>query len=481
MNEVTKYINTPFAYTRTQKGLTLLQQHIMVKVSSHLQDYFKRYFESSELQASCERPKPVMSAQALADMPPIRISLSEIGMSSGSYRQIREALEKILTITIAVDTVDDYGVPIKRIAFLFSRFDLPVTDKGTTVKKIVLGTSSDVLEEVKVDRLRGYVDVWLNKEAVTATFDMSQGYVTHPENIAKIGRVENMPLMYYLVRHKMNNFKLSKARVTPTEIREYFGMIKRDTVGGPVTKVQYAQFSRLREKVIKPALADIRRAYDAGQIDFYFEAEEVRPEGRKRVEPTCIVFRKVGVGKASNARYRSASEAKLCRFLLELYPTLDGKRVGEELAKVPTELWTDFKNYAYKDLQQAVERPHRWDGSHEDFVYFLLAQWCKSHVAAASEQQPLPEETDAKPAPLQGAEKWEAFTAAYKGKYAPLLEGFTFGGIADDGAVTIRCTRALYETFNELLAADASDERQRLADAFRQFFGEGVRQRYVFD
>lgn len=54
-DQIKKYINTPFAYTRTQKGLTLLQQHIMVKVSSHLQDYFNKFFRTAELLSSCKR------------------------------------------------------------------------------------------------------------------------------------------------------------------------------------------------------------------------------------------------------------------------------------------------------------------------------------------------------------------------------------------------------------------------------------------
>ena len=53
---IKKYINTPFAYAKAQKGLTLLQQNIMVKVVEHLQVYIGKYFKKSCAERFKRRP-----------------------------------------------------------------------------------------------------------------------------------------------------------------------------------------------------------------------------------------------------------------------------------------------------------------------------------------------------------------------------------------------------------------------------------------
>ena len=275
---IKKYINTPFAYARAQKGLTLLQQNIMVKVVEHLQVYIGKYFKNPALKDSKENPKPVMTREDRDNLPPVRIELSELGVSSSSYSRVRDALKEVLNVQIEKNTFDDDGKPVKRLMQIFSKIDTPVTDKGTQVR-MRLG-EDDELTDVQVDRTRGYVDIYLNPDMVFEMFDMNLGYVSHPKDIARIGKVDNMPLMYYLVRHKMKNFDLSKAEITPFEIRDYLGLIKRDA-DGKVTDVKYPRYSMFKSRIIKTALDDIKRACDAGQIDFYFDIKEVRPRGKK--------------------------------------------------------------------------------------------------------------------------------------------------------------------------------------------------------
>ena len=87
---IKKYIHTPFAYTKAQKGLTLLQQNIMVKVVEHLQVYIGKYFKNPALKSSEEDPKPVMTREDRDNLPPVRIELSELGVSSSSYSRSEE-------------------------------------------------------------------------------------------------------------------------------------------------------------------------------------------------------------------------------------------------------------------------------------------------------------------------------------------------------------------------------------------------------
>lgn len=381
---IKKYINTPFAYARAQKGLTLLQQNIMVKVIEHLQVYIGKYFKNPVLQGSKEDPKPMMTREDRDNLPPVRIELSELGVASNSYSRVREALKEVLNVQIEKNTFDKEGKPIKRLIQIFSQIDTPVTDKGTQVR-MKLG-EDDELTDVQVDRTRGYIDIYLNTDMVFEMFDMNLGYVSHPKEIARIGKVDNMPLMYYLVRHKMNNFKYSKAEITPFEIRDYLGLVKRDADGN-VTEVKYPRYSMFKSRIIKTALDDIKRVCDAGQIDFYFDIKEVRPRGKKTGEPSYIEFVKVAEKKKAKQDHRKASERRLCKTLCEIYPTLDEKRLMTIFKTVPEDLWNDFKTYAYNGVPKAVEQPHSWNGTMESFVFYIMEQWIKQHSANPEPQQ----------------------------------------------------------------------------------------------
>lgn len=459
-----KYINTPFAYTRTQKGLTLLQQHIMVRVSAHLQGYIKQFFQSRELMNSDEHPKPIMTKQDLEALPPVRVDLSEMGISSSTYSRVREALKKVLSVTLETDAFAEDGRPVKRVMFLFSEFVIPTTDNGTTVKMKV--GDSDDLTDVQVDRMRGYVDIYLNKDAVFSMFDMNQGYVTHPENIARIGKVDSMPLIYYLVRHKMNNFKLSKAKITPDEIRDYLGMIKRDPIDGKITKVQYPQYSRLREKVVRVALDDIKRVYEAGQIDFYFDIKEVRPHGKKIGEPSYIEFRKVGVNQKDEAKHRINSEKRLCKTLIELYPMLEESKVKKAMEDVPDNLWDTFKDYAYNGLPKAVEQPHRWNGTQEEFIYYLMKQWIKQHQPKPNPQEQQIVFPDDKP----GEKEWEVLLKGYKGALAAYLKTMTVFSY-DGSKLILNATRQQAMEFEKNLS---EEEILKIQEAMKKSFGKVV-------
>lgn len=402
---IKKYINTPFAYARAQKGLTLLQQNIMVKVIEHLQVYIGKYFKNPVLQGSKEDPKPMMTREDRDNLPPVRIELSELGVASNSYSRVREALKEVLNVQIEKNTFDKEGKPIKRLIQIFSQIDTPVTDKGTQVR-MKLG-EDDELTDVQVDRTRGYIDIYLNTEMVFEMFDMNLGYVSHPKEIARIGKVDNMPLMYYLVRHKMNNFKYSKAEITPFEIRDYLGLVKRDADGN-VTEVKYPRYSMFKSRIIKTALDDIKRVCDAGQIDFYFDIKEVRPRGKKTGEPSYIEFVKVAEKKKAKQDHRKASERRLCKTLCEIYPTLDEKRLMTIFKTVPEDLWNDFKTYAYNGVPKAVEQPHSWNGTMESFVFYIMEQWIKQHSANPEPQQQtfaFAEAEEVKP----GEKEWQTY------------------------------------------------------------------------
>lgn len=467
---IKKYINTPFAYARAQKGLTLLQQNIMVKVVEHLQVYIGKYFKNPVLQGSKEDPKPMMTREDRDNLPPVRIELSELGVASGSYHRVREALKEVLNVQIEKNTFDDEGKPVKRLIQIFSKIDTPVTDKGTQVR-MKLG-EDDELTDVQVDRTRGYIDIYLNTDMVFEMFDMNLGYVSHPKDIARIGKVDNMPLMYYLVRHKMKNFKQSKVEITPFEIRDYLGFIKRDADGN-VINVKYPRYSMFKSRIIKTALDDIKRVCDAGQIDFYFDIKEVRPRGKKTGEPSYIEFKKVAEQKKAKQDHRKASEKRLCKTLCEIYPTLDDKRVLEIFKKVPEDLWNDFKTYAYNGVPKAVEQPHRWSGTMEDFVFYIMEQWIKQHSAKPEPRQMTFAFAEVEEVKL-GEKEWQQLVAMLDGDIVSELRKMAFVSY-DGNAILLKASREQYKKFDSCLSDDIMAHIKKCS---KQVFGKVIKWKF---
>ena len=97
----------------------------------------------------------------------------------------------------------------------------------------------------------------------------------------------------------------------------------------------------------------------------------------------------------------------MCTKLVWSDPTLDKERLKAFVADVPEDLWNDFKTYAYNGVQKAVEQPHRWSGTMEDFVFYIMEQWIKQHSAKPEPRQQTFDfaETEEKP----GEKEWQMF------------------------------------------------------------------------
>ena len=191
-----------------------------------------------------------------------------------------------------------------------------------------------------------------------------------------------------------------------------------------------------KSRIIKTALDDIKRACDAGQIDFYFNIKkEVRPRGKTRGEPSYIEFVKVADKKKAKQDHRKASEKRLCKTLCDIYPTLNEKCMMAIFKTVPEDLWNDFKAYAYNGVPQAVEQPHRWSGTMEDFVFYIMEQWIKQHSAKAEAQQQtfaFAEVEEVKP----GEKEWQMYLRLIDKQLASDLSKVRYLSF-EDGAVCL--------------------------------------------
>ena len=271
-----QYISTPFAYTKFSKNLSLLQQSVLTKVSEHLQSYVRHFF-GSELRKDPKVPRPLFSeAEKHNGMPEFIMSYAELGVDIANYNVARAAVQEVLNLTVDAPSEDDDGKASIKAFNIFTHANISF-EGGTGVS------------------------FRLNPEVVDYVFDMSQGYVRHPADIARIGQIERMPMMYYYLHKKSNHWKLRVVNLTVLEIKTYLGMLGKITEGtdersgrprkdGKEKKEAYPKFSQFKKNVIETSINDINRLCKDGMLDVCVSYKPIYNGKRKVGNPAYIEF-----------------------------------------------------------------------------------------------------------------------------------------------------------------------------------------------
>ena len=326
-----QYINTPFAYTKFAKNLSLLQQSVLNKVSEHLQSYISRYF-GSDLKNSKDVPRPLfLAAEKKNGMPEFVMSYAELGVSINNYSVARAAIQEVLSLTVDAPGKDKDGNPAIVKYNIFTKANISSSESNG-------------------------VAFSLNSEVVDYVFDMSQGYVRHPADIARIGRVERMPMIYYYLFKKSERWKNRTVRLTVPEIKDYLGMRGKITSGnesraGRPTKdgeikEAYPKFSKFNTMVLARSVDDINRLKQDGLLDVCVSYEPIYSGKRKVGNPTYIEFTIYDtIGEMQQVILQRQQKQQLNLFAdtqgfkpgekewQQLVEMLDGD-IGEELHKV---------------------------------------------------------------------------------------------------------------------------------------------------
>lgn len=285
-----RWINTPFAYTRFSHSLTLLQQDVLIRVSDHLQHYIERYY-GSDLKNSRDVPRPLFSdadKNSSSDevdeyqkhgMMEIMIDFAELGITPNNYGSLRNSIAEVLSIKVEHEDHDEQGRPVIKTTNIFWQ-------------------SEAMKEEASVSpRVR----FRLTKEVVDHVFDMSQGYVSHPEDIARISSSERMPMMYYLLKHESHNWRDKMLRLTPMQIKKYLRLIEEDPLTKAIVKESYPKYSKFRDRILEPSIRNINDLHASGQIDVSVTWEAVYPGTRSTGNPQYLLF-KIDTSKPTTAR-----------------------------------------------------------------------------------------------------------------------------------------------------------------------------------
>lgn len=324
-----KWINTPFAFTRLSKNLSLLQQAVLVKVSEQLQPFIKEFF-GSDLAKSRKVPKSLFSeAVKNSGVTQIYISYAELGVPENNFFAVKQAMKEVLDVKVEGPKKNEDGSMGMHMYNVFLSGETSIKNTG-----VVFGLNPQVIDPDKHLYVLDYA------------FNMVEGYVSHPDNIALIGEVARMPMIYYILRDASgNNWKERSIQLTVSKIKKYLGMMEFS--GAEIVKEAYPKFSQFKKNVLDNSIADINRLKQLGQIDVCISYEPIYNGKRKVGNPAYIeftIYDTIGQMQQSLARKQKAQEpASLFAEAEEVKPgekewrqlvgMLDGD-IGEELRKV---------------------------------------------------------------------------------------------------------------------------------------------------
>lgn len=272
-----RWINTPFAYTRLSKNLSLLQQDVLIKVSAHMQKYIQEFY-GSELKNSREKPQALLSeAVKNSGISQFHISYAELGVEVNNYYAAQKAVSEVLKIQIDAPGVDKDGRPAIIKYNVFTQGNMSSEN------------SNGVVFGLNMDLIKYAVEGAKPKHVVDYVFDMTDKYVRHPDDIARQGKIERMPMMYYLLQHETQGWNRRQWNLTVEQIKRYLGMIEENEHGERI-KEAYPKFSQFKKNVLDTSIADINRLRQEGLLDVCVSYEPVYNGKRKVGNPAFIKF-----------------------------------------------------------------------------------------------------------------------------------------------------------------------------------------------
>ena len=442
-----RWINTPFVYTKFGAEFTLLQQDIMLKVSEHLQDYLKVFFDEKRNEGR-EVPKSLFSEYLLENgIPPIQIPLQDLGIGKEHYADIEKfekgpdgkpvskggQIEAIRTLGIRRPYIDENGKRRMKLINVFRSVDVPIGENGI--------------------RKEGFIELVVNTDVAALAFDMSKGYTPHIKQIAQYSTKRTAPRIYlYLIReYSLGHMKV---KVPMIELKEYMGMVARNEEGD-ILEVKYPQWPKFKQRVLDPSKEDVDRMASRNESEITFTYKPIYKGTKQRGNPDFVEFQieRSPLGERRDVlTHRKSSESEVIGWLVKQYD-LDGTRLRKMITAVqPDETFADLCAYLYHDLKAIVEKKS-FDLPEDQmaYIYKVVENWITEH-RADGQRQVIQQELfpDEEVVPQQqapqleegaGTEQWQQLLGIYDGPVKPLLLRAEYLGL-QDGAFFVSITEA---------------------------------------
>ena len=387
-----RWINTPFAYTRLGADFSLLQQEIMLKVSDALQEYVRKFYDAKRYQQK-EKPKPLFFDEPI---PPVRIQLADLTIDDNHYKRLESVRKEIQALDIMAPDIDSDGQPVMKWMPVFDEVSLPFVPGGYNKRDKETGDIVTML-----DRRRGYMDFSINPKVAQYAFDMTEGYVNHMKMIAAYSRRQSTPRIYLFLRKAFTSDTTRGAdkqevRVLKTvrEVKEYLGVIEHfhliddNDQAYEETRDKYPKFSRFCKEVLDKAKEDLLRMAPLNQTDIIFDYVPIYKGTRRRGDPDFIEFRirLSNLGKNRDVLlHRESVENRLLRTLLKKCPDLDQYDLQMFISSIASDDLVAFQNYAYKEAWYIIENVQPDDVA--SYLMQLFRTWKKKAETPKNERR----------------------------------------------------------------------------------------------
>lgn len=261
-NGIIGWTHTPFSYIRLIRKYSSLQQRLLLKVSDHIQGYMRDFFASPEAK-SCKNPLPLLTEiQKAKGIEKIIVGYGELGVAPYNFNNAREELKKVLTLQVEHMVVKNGKI-------------------GSVNTNVFTRTESFMGDN--------FATLQINMEIVDDIFNMREGYVTHPSDIALLTKLAKMPMLYFLVKRGTKNWHRKSVRFNLHELKDGLGLIEYDTDGN-VEKEKYERFPSFKKRIIEPSLKELDRLWEKGKIEKSFSVEYDYCGRKEMGEPTFIIF-----------------------------------------------------------------------------------------------------------------------------------------------------------------------------------------------
>lgn len=347
VNEV--WINTPFSFTKIDKQYTLTQQHVLFCVSSHLQEYLTRFFNEKREKGDLRSDYlfEVDKEHVAMNIPRIRLKLSELGISTNHYQDLRKSLKELLDFSVRIN-IEGRMV----IQHVFSNLTEDLTKNGY------------VKDGVSFDKSKGEVELKIDPVVAKYAFDMSQGFIHHMAMIARYASRTNTPRIYlYLLRQMgLNKGKMS-FEVPFMDLKEYLGMA-RISADGIVEEEQYPKFSQFKKQVLDAVQQDFAKLSKEDKTDIVFtDCTPIYRRGQRRGNPDALLFKvkRTALGKAhidgkllerSTKERKTANKEPVMGDIFKNAVTQETSKI--EIVPGGEEKWNEFLSMIIDPGQQAL-------------------------------------------------------------------------------------------------------------------------------
>lgn len=261
-NGIIGWTHTPFSYIRLIRKYSSLQQRLLLKVSDHIQGYMRDFFASPEAK-SCKNPLPLLTEiQKAKGIEKVIVGYGELGVAPYNFNNAREELKKVLTLQVEHMVVKNGKI-------------------GSVNTNVFTRTESFMGDN--------FATLQINMEIVDDIFNMREGYVTHPSDIALLTKLAKMPMLYFLVKRGTKNWHKRSVRFNLHELKDGLGLIEYNTDGN-VEKEKYERFPSFKKRIIEPSLKELDRLWEKGKIEKSFTVEYDYCGRKEMGEPTYIIF-----------------------------------------------------------------------------------------------------------------------------------------------------------------------------------------------